>query len=262
MAASVPRWVAVGASAAAFYALVSRLPASTVDRMLKRHLGAHHSARFDLCSMVHSVVVSTLAAASIWLEAHADPPEPQRSYACAEPASPLSWLIPSIELGYALHDLSKAVWHKQMDFALHGVLVTTILLLLCGLGTAHHTSRISIVHLSTILLNLRRVDFGLAANRRVDVGFALSFLFLRCLMLPYWWLLFLAYGRDTPAREWGPCMHGGAVVALAAVGGLFMHALNFYWGGLILIKAVSRAKAGMRRPNAIGSNGFRLQHED
>eukprot|EP00962_Isochrysis_galbana_P045002 scaffold17607_cov110-Isochrysis_galbana.AAC.3 len=211
--------------------------------------------------MVHSVVVSIMAAVSIWLEAQEDLPEPQRSYVCAEPASLLSWLIPSIELGYALHDLASALWQMQLDFVLHGALVTAMLLLLCGLGTAHHTSRISIVHVSTILLNLRRVDLGSAANRRVDVAFAVSFLFLRCLVLPYWWILFLAHGRTMPAREWGPCMHGGAVVAVAAIGGFVMHALNFYWAGLILAKAVRRAKAGMQRPNAIGSNGFHVQHD-
>jgi len=48
-----------------------------------------------------------------------------------------------------------------------------------ALGVAHHTSRLLVTHLSTVFLNLRRVDFGSAANSAVDASFLLSFLLLR-----------------------------------------------------------------------------------
>jgi len=48
-----------------------------------------------------------------------------------------------------------------------------------ALGVAHHTSRLVVTHLSTVFLNLRRVDFGGAANSAVDASFLLSFLLLR-----------------------------------------------------------------------------------
>lgn len=127
---------------------------------------------------------------------------------------------------------------------------------LCALGVAHHTSHVSLTHASTVLLNLRRSDFGPAANHAVDIAFAASFFALRFVLLPYWWLRLLAHGYATPAHEWGPCMHGGAVVLVALVGGLFMLRLNLYWASLILRRIVNARSAGGLRRSGMGSNGL------
>jgi len=252
-----PKWLSVAFATTAAHALLSTIPQAAVDRALVHHLGARSSTGFDLRSALHSVTVTVLAAAALLAEAQNELREPERSYACAGPASVLSWVVPPIELGYGLHDLASALRRRHADFALHGALVTAMLLALCHLGVAHHTSRVSITHASTVLLNARRVDLGPEVNRRVDTAFALSFLVLRCVLLPYWWVLFIAHGYATSASEWGPCMHGGAVVLVALVGGALMHGLNLFWASLIFVKVWQRARGGMRRPGGIGSNGFR-----
>jgi len=61
----------------------------------------------------------------------------------------------------------------------HGLLIAAALGPMIALGVAHHTSRLLVTHLSTVFLNLRRVDFGGTANSAVDASFLLSFLLLR-----------------------------------------------------------------------------------
>ena len=60
------------------------------------------------------------------------------------------------------------------------------------------------IHLSSVFLNLRRVDFGPSANRSIDVGFALSFFALRVLVLPALWVRFLWHAAQWDASAFGP----------------------------------------------------------
>mmetsp|Transcript_10320 Transcript_10320/g.24225 ORF Transcript_10320/g.24225 Transcript_10320/m.24225 type:complete len:151 (-) Transcript_10320:104-556(-) len=128
-----------------------------------------------------------------------------------------------------------------------------------ALGVAHHSSRLLVTHLSTVFLNLRRVDMGGAANTAVDAGFLLSFLLLRLCVLPMWWVRFLAFGgyfgaASESARQWGPCMHQG-VLRGALVSGFVMHALNLYWAALLLRKAYGWC-CGAAVRSADGLGGF------
>merc|ERR1712151_973470 len=95
----------------------------------------------------------------------------------------------------------------------------------CWTGVQHHVYRMFLLHMSTVFLNLRRVDFGSSlANGVVDVSFCLSFIFLRLLLLPMWWLRFLAFGLRSDPAKWGKCMNAH-VLTVAALGGAVVLAL-------------------------------------
>ena len=136
----------------------------------------------------------------------------------------------------------------------HGLLIAAALGPMIALGVAHHTSRLLVTHLSTVFLNLRRVDFGGAANSAVDASFLLSFLLLRLGVLPLWWLRFLRLGAASDPRQWGACMHQG-VLRAAFAAGVVMHGLNLYWAALLLRKALGWWRGGALR-SADGLGGF------
>ena len=113
-----------------------------------------------------------------------------------------------------------------------------------SLGVAHHVNVVIALHLSSVFLNLRRVDFGPRLNARIDIAFAVSFLLLRVLLLPLLWFVFLVRGYAVPAERFGACMLGGRVLHLALVGGGALHGLNAYWGWQIVLKVRSKWRDG------------------
>ena len=216
--------------------------------------GVRKCTGINFWSLVHSSGMSVAAVAAYLLEARLDVGEPQRSFACLPPASTLAWVLPPIELGYALHDLVDGLRMRRVDLIAHGVLVAAALGPMIALGVAHHSSRLLVTHLSTVFLNLRRVDMGGAGNSAVDAGFLLSFLLLRLCVLPVWWVRFLAFGAASEPRKWGACMHQG-VLRGAFISGLVMHGLNLYWATLLLRKAYGWWKGAAVR-SADGLGGF------
>ena len=166
--------------------------------------------------------------------------EPERSFRCLPPSSTLAWMLPASELGYALHDLRDALHSKNAAFIMHGVLIGGFLVVLFWLEVAHHITVVISLHISSIFLNLRRVDFGPRANFCIDVGFALTFLLLRVLMLPALWIIFLSRAAALAPSDFGACMLNGRVVHLALLGGIALHGLNAFWGYQIVNKVRSK----------------------
>ena len=211
------------------------------------------STGINFWSFVHSSGMTIASVVAYLLEARLDVGEPQRSFDCLPPASALAWVLPPIELGYALHDLADGISMRRVDLITHGVLVAAALGPMIALGVAHHSSRLLMTHLSSVFLNLRRVDLGGAGNSWVDVGFLVSFLFLRLCVLPVWWVRFLAYGAASEPLQWGACMHDG-VLRGAFLSGLVMHGLNLYWATLLLRKAYGWwGGAAVRSADGLGS---------
>jgi len=236
--------VAVAIASAALHSLLDMLPTAAVQRGLS-HLGAIRSDGFDARMWLHSALMGIAAAASFAVESLTlDVIEPERSFRCLPPASVLAWMLPAAEMGYALHDLRDALRVGNPSFILHGAFVGGFLAALFVLGVAHHVTIVIALHMSSIFLNLRRVDFGPRANAGIDVAFALSFLALRLLLLPALWAVFLWKGYAQPPSTFGACMAGGRVVHLAVVGGLALHGLNAYWGWQIVRKLRSKWRDG------------------
>ena len=245
---------AVAAASAAVHGLLDELPPALVHGALAA-CGALRSDGFDARMWLHSVVMGLLAALSFALDSlTSDVAEPERSFRCLPPPSTLAWALPAAEMGYALHDLRDAVRVGSPSFIAHGCFVGGFLALLFWLDVAHHITVVISLHISSIFLNLRRVDFGPRANAAIDVAFAASFLLLRLVMLPVLWLVFLRRAAAEPPARFGACMLGGRVVHLAFVGGLALHALNFYWGWQIARKvgAKWRDSDGVGRLKAEG----------
>jgi len=126
----------------------------------------------------------------------------------------------------------------DVEYALHGSIVFSSLSLLRYIDVVHHTSRILVIHVSTIFLGLRGLDFGPERNAHVDIVFAATFIFLRMVVLPMWWVQTL----NLPASA-ESCMTG-TVFNIVLVSGLLLHGLNFYWGTLILRKVVRKLMPG------------------
>lgn len=244
--------VAIGSATA--HSLLDALPHSVVQRVLAK-CGARSSDGFDARMWVHSAVMGIGAAACVaWDSLTAEIVEPERSFRCMPPASHLAWALPAAEMGYALHDLRDAARIGNPSFVAHGAFVGSFLALLFWLDVAHHVTASLALHISSIFLNLRRVDFGPRANAAVDVAFAISFFVLRLVLLPAMWLVFLLRGAAEPPSRLGACMASGRVLYVAFVGGLVLHVLNAYWGWLILRKLRSkwRDSDGLGRLKAEG----------
>lgn len=236
--------VAVAAASAVLHSLLDALPPAAVQRALVACGAVRHDG-FDARMWLHSAVMGGAAAITFVADSlTADVAEPEASFRCMPPASTLAWSLPAAEMGYALHDLRDAVRIGNPSFVAHGAFVGGFLLLLFWLEVAHHVTVVIALHLSSVFLNLRRVDFGPRGNVRVDVAFALSFLVLRVLLLPLLWLVFLARGYATPAHGLGPCMLGGRVLHLALLGGLVLHGLNAFWGWQIVRKLRGKWRDG------------------
>ena len=102
--------------------------------------------------------------------------------------------------------------------------------------------------LSSIFLNLRGLNLGARFKFANDLAFAVSFVLLRWLVLPHWWLLIMHHGATSDSATWAPCM-GRGVFATILVGGVAIHALNAYWGVYILRKGL-RLLLGKDTPRA------------
>lgn len=236
--------VAVAVASALAHSILDALPPSLVQRTLNS-CGAIRHDGFDARMWLHSIVMGGAAAASFTMDMlWADVAEPQSSFRCLPPASTLAWVLPAAEMGYALHDLRDAIRIGNPSFIAHGAFVGGFLALMFWLQIAHHVTVVIVLHLSSVFLNLRRVDFGPRGNARVDVAFAVSFLVLRVVLLPALWLVFLARGFATPAADLGPCMLGGKVLHLSFAGGLVLHGLNGYWGWQIVKKVRGKWRDG------------------
>ena len=203
-------WYVVVAATCAVYAALAAVPAQWVDSQLRR-CGSRSSDGLDVKGVIHSSVVGAGAIGVTVLEAGLDVVEPARSYICLPPTSMLAWALPLIELGYALHDLLSALRLGNQPFIVHSVITSSLLTLCCCLGVSHHMSRVLVVHISTVFLHLRRVDFGPIVNSLIDVCFAVSFWALRLILLPWWWYLMMVHAtRSEPSRheESNPIMDG------------------------------------------------------
>jgi len=233
----------------------------SVMRQLARG-GVTRAEGFYLKGVVHHALVGLGALAVYVSEELEAVPQPARSYECLPPVSELAQLLPPVTLGYGLHDVADGLRRQQGSFLLHGVLLCSVYGLLCYLDVAHYTCRLLLMNISTVFLNLRRIDLGEHNNMLIDYAFAASFVALRLVLMPLWWVQFLWYGFETfESSSWGVCMNGG-IVAVAGTAGIVMHGLNFYWGFLIVQKVLGThrgtAAKAERKDRFRGDDGLGL----
>lgn len=235
------------------WAFMDRVVGPNVSRALQqRGVLKKKSGRRPLyChSIAHHMLTGGLAAYVLYLETISDVVEPERSFKCLGPVSVLSTAVPSISLGYGFHDLLDGIHRRDVSVQIHGTIMVLGILALLYNGVAHHTCRIFTINLSTILLNMRALDFGRRANLLVDLCFVASFTLLRGLILPLWWFQFLSFAFRSDPSTWGACMKP-SVAYVAVIGGVVLHSLNAYW----LVKIIERAISRIKIPGGISRVG-------
>lgn len=190
-------WIFVLVLSVAAYEYLARVPAGSVRGGIRLLCGDVDIKHFDLMSTVHSIVMGSLAVGCyLWEMGYADVRYPASVYACLGPSSSLAAILPAIEAGYAISELAGVLFRKwDRLLVLHGVVVLVTVMCLRALGVDHFAYQLFSIHISTIFLNLRGVDFGGSNNIVIDVAFLLTFAVLRIVVLPAWWVQFLVHGH-------------------------------------------------------------------
>jgi len=259
----LPEWLIISGLTAIFYQFLEFCGPEWMELVLKRVFGAVKCDGLNAKSLVHSTLASFASFIMVYyeLQLEVEAQEPARSFYCMPASSWFAVFLPPFELGFGLHDLAEGIRLQQWSFLLHGIIVSATLIPCLWLDLAHHMAKISIVHFSTIFLNLRRADFGDAGNLAVDVTFMVTFMLLRVFLLPRWFFDFLSYGLDgrSDPSTWGWCMNF-YVLAVDAMIMLLFSGLNFYWAVLLVQKTYAklvlgestRAEDGVGREKAEG----------
>lgn len=165
--------------------------------------------------------------------------EPYITLHCGRPVvfPTLTSTLPMITCGYAVFDLLVGLKMQRMDYTLHGLFLGVIMGTLCVMQTTHSVTRMLLMEVSTIFLNLRTLK-----KLWIDAAFALLFFLIRLVYLPYfWWLAIKAFYLDHTADL--ECTHPALPIAVL-LGGLFFHGLNIYWGYLIALKMIKKLQGG------------------
>ena len=239
-------------SALFWFALDYVISPESVKRWLRKYTFIKKSQGFYVHGMIHHTVVSVLAFV-VYLREN-DPNvvgEPDRSFLCLPPVTPLSEILPAISLGYGFHDVVDGFRRSSPSFVAHGALLVFGFTLLCTLDVAHHLVRVLMINVSSIFLNMRRLDGGVQFNFMIDMMFVASFVIMRILVLPWWWIQFLYRAHNTDPQSWGNCMNE-YIVLFSFIGGCILHGLNLYWLYLILRNARRRYRKSSIKRKSIG----------
>eukprot|EP00930_Biecheleria_cincta_P022571 TRINITY_DN16476_c0_g1_i2.p1 TRINITY_DN16476_c0_g1~~TRINITY_DN16476_c0_g1_i2.p1 ORF type:complete len:257 (+),score=45.64 TRINITY_DN16476_c0_g1_i2:85-855(+) len=251
-------WYLLLLLASACYRALSHVPDAMVRRVIRALCGDGVKVKhFDHTSILHSLLMGSCAlGCHLWELAYADVRYPVRIYSCLGPASTLAWVLPPVEAGFALNEVADVLLKKWDRLLLvHGVMVLSTLVFFQRLGFEHHVSFIFMIHLSTVPLNMRGLDFSPFVNLLVDATFAALFVALRNLLLVGLWLQFLFYGYQIGREQWGSCMNASIVVVVVLVG-LLIHGLNLFWAAKIFRKVWAKFNGESVRTGSMEDTGY------
>ena len=194
----------------------------------------------DWYAVLHAVITAIGSILCIYFDLHAseiDPkgtPEPLRSIRCASALTVLHTLLPIVSLGYAVHDLVDGIYLKRADFFAHGLFLMVCLVIVCEMGAPHLVVAGLVMELSTLPLNLLKVQWSrpsyMLANATVLV---LTFFLGRIVAFPWLWARWIDTFREEHAKGEPMCYPSHFIYIVVAFGSVF-HVLNFYWFALIV----------------------------
>ena len=242
-------------SALFWFALDYMISPQFVKTSLRNIFRIRKSDGFYVHGMIHHTIIS-IGSFVVYLREN-DPNivgEPDRSFLCLPPVTSLSEILPAISLGYGFHDVVDGFRRSSPTFVAHGALLVFGFTLLCSLGVAHHLVRVLMINVSSIFLNMRRLDGGVGFNFAVDMMFVVSFIIMRIIILPSWWIQFLYRAYSSDPQNWGDCMNEH-VVLFAFFGGCVLHGLNLYWMYLILRNVCRRYRTSSLKRKSLGITG-------
>jgi hypothetical protein len=239
-------------STAFWFGLDYLITPGSVKSWFRKYTFIRNSEGFYVHGVVHHVVVALGAFAVFRIET--DPSvvgEPDRSFMCLPPVTPLSEILPAISFGYGFHDVVDGLRRGLPSFVIHGLLLVFGFGFTLFLGVAHHMVRILMINASSIFLNMRRLDGGSQFNFAIDMMFVFSFVVLRIIILPLWWIQFLYRARSSNPDTWGDCMNKH-IVMLSFLGGIILHGLNMFWFYLIVRNACRRYRTSSIKRKTVG----------
>lgn len=203
--------------------------------------------------LLHSMVQSVGALYILYAEHLADPPEPLRSIRCAGPLTLAHTAMPAILLGYAASDLAEGLSTGAKDYVVHGLLMGTLVGMVCHMGLQHTIACCLVMEVSTVFLSLRQARWATPGlSLMFDMLFVTTFLFTRIVYMPMMWATWLltyhgawqtrhqALAAGAIQGDRNHCLLPEALWYIAVPGGVTFHALNGYWATFILRKTVKR----------------------
>lgn len=197
--------------------------------------------------LLHSLVVGLGGLACTYLdyfasEAVTGEPEPLHMAQCGPPMTSLHRILPAITLGYSVTDVYNGLALGKIDFVLHGVATTAVMLVFCELDVPHTIVQMLVMEVSTIFLCLRKIKLGEKVKGVMSIAFAVSFILCRNLITPYVW------GRLVHALYYhgdANCFHKYYFPLVVAFG-VFFHTLNLYWLSKIIVSVRRMASGGKK----------------
>lgn len=172
--------------------------------------------------------------------------EPARSILCQGPLTSLHRIVPAITLGFGIFDIIEG-FTNGIDFLLHGLATSFIMAYFTEFDIGEVVTPMLLMEISTPFLSLTRFELFSDKAITINMGmFVLSFIFYRCVVVPY--IMFdvfttvLKYRNDPASQECMP-WHLAHVVFTFCV---FFNMLNFYWMYKIILK-VQRKLSGKEK---------------
>jgi hypothetical protein len=208
----------------------------------------------DWYALAHASIVSSGALFCAYLDIYASDidihgvPEPLRSVRCAPPLTRLHSVIPMISLGYAALDLFDGIMRRRIDNILHGVILGVLMVIVCELGSQHLTTYGLIMEMSTVPLNLLKVEwsrpvFGVLTS----IAFVGSFFIGRIIVVPWLWMRWILTYRDEVIVGHAASCYPDYFFGNVYVGfGACFHLLNVYWMILIAQGALRKLQGKPR----------------
>ena len=188
---------------------------------------------FDIVAFTHAIVATILS----WYVVFYTFEKPQayvEHILTGGVPSLIENILPMITFGYSLWDIGNGVREQNITFIYHGVVLFLLCASLYRFEKLHFLAGPLLMELSTIFLNLR-----IFKSLLIDAMFFFIFLFLRWIVIPYLWYLYIdgsflnvvdkkrkKNNKSRPLPE----------DYIVLIGGILFHCLNIFWGIKVLQK--------------------------
>lgn len=221
------------------------LVAAILLYILKVTVGKKYNVNW--CSFVHACIVGAMSFVAVWLnvygaEALTGTTEPHGAILCQGPLTTFHSIVPAITMGYGMFDLYEGIHMGKMDFIMHGVATTTIMLYFCEVGVPEIIVPMLLMEISTINLGfMGAVDLLSKTTAILNILiFSLTFTYFRMIVCPYlWWGIWTETWehRNNPISQACLPWHFTYVVF---VFGMFFNCLNTFWYYKIIKKIIRK----------------------
>jgi hypothetical protein len=157
-----------------------------------------------------------------------------------------------ISLGYAVLDLFDGLVRKRVDNILHGLILGVLMTIVCEIGSQHLTTYGLVMEISTVPLNLLKVEWSSTVFSVINQASFVGLFFVgRILVVPALWLSWILTYRDEVLLGGATSCYPDYFFAYVYVGfGASFHALNVYWMYLI-VKGALRKMRGLPREKKV-----------